>query len=106
LFAKKLDEFHPLRRKAVRVIVYKGSSRVETLREQVSAKGYANGFEGLVDSINGLLPTNEIIVQALRKTVPMYPELAVRELVANALIHQEFFETSSKKLMKYVPYWA
>ncbi len=100
LFAKKLDEFLSLRRKAVRVIVYKGSSRVETLREQVNAKGYANGFERLVDSINGLLPTNEIIEQALRKTVPMYPELAVRELVANALIHQEFFVTGAGPMVE------
>ena len=29
--------------------------------------------------------------RALRKMVPMYPELAVRELVANAIIHQNFF---------------
>ena len=54
----------------------------------MGVKGYANGFEGLIGFINGLLPTNEVIEQALRKTVPMYPELAVRELVANALIHQ------------------
>jgi hypothetical protein len=31
-----------------------------------------------------LLPANEIIEQALRRNVPMFPELAVRELVANA----------------------
>lgn len=33
LFAKRLDDFHSLRRKAMRVIHYRGSSRVETLRE-------------------------------------------------------------------------
>lgn len=40
---------------------------------------------------NNLLPRNEVVGEALRKDVPMYPELAVRELVANALIHQDFF---------------
>jgi predicted HTH transcriptional regulator len=28
--------------------------------------------------------------KALRKEVPMYPDLAIRELIANALIHQDF----------------
>jgi ATP-dependent DNA helicase RecG len=37
-----------------------------------------------------LVPDNEVIGKALRRSVPMYPELAVRELVANALIHQDF----------------
>ena len=54
-------------------------------------KGYAYGFDGLIGFINGLLPANEVIEQALRKSVPMFPELAVRELVANALIHQDLF---------------
>jgi len=91
LFAKRLENFGSLRRKAIRVIQYRGTGRVITQKEQVGAKGYANGFEGLISFINGLLPSNEVVEQALRKTVPMFPELAVRELVANALIHQDFF---------------
>jgi ATP-dependent DNA helicase RecG len=91
LFAKNLDWFPSLKRKAVRVIVYQGADRTATEREQVGGKGYASGFAGLVQFINGLIPTNEVIAQALRKSVPMYPLLAVRELVANALIHQDFF---------------
>jgi predicted HTH transcriptional regulator len=91
LLAKKLSDFRSLRRKAVRVIVYKGNSRVDTIREQEGARGYASGFKGLVGFINNLLPVNEMIETTLRKTVSMYPELAVRELVVNALIHQDFF---------------
>lgn len=34
---------------------------------------------------------NEVMGAVLRKEVPMYPELAVRELIANAIIHQNFF---------------
>ena len=90
LFARKLSDFPSLQRKTMRVIHYSGAGRTETLKEQVGTKGYASGFEGLIDYIVGLLPANEVIGQALRRTVPMFPELAVRELVANALIHQDF----------------
>lgn len=100
LLAKQLSDFGRLQRKAVRVIVYKGKGRVETLREQTGAKGYAAGFEGLIGFINGLLPVNEVIGQALRKAVPVYPELAIRELVANALIHQDFSITGSGPMVE------
>ena len=95
LLAKKLDDFPDLKRKAVRVIHYKGRGRVETLREQVFNKGYASGFKGLIDHIVASTPSNEIIQQSLRKAMPMFPEIAVRELVANALIHQDFFVTGA-----------
>lgn len=90
LFANQLADFKNLKRKTVRVIVYKDNNRIETIREYEEKKGYACGFKGLVDFINHLLPRNEVI-KAFRKESPMYPELAVRELVANALIHQDFF---------------
>jgi ATP-dependent DNA helicase RecG len=100
LFAKHLDDFATLKRKAMRVIQYRGNSRIETIKEQVGGKGYASGFEGLIDYVNGLLPSNEVIGQALRKEVPMYPELAVRELVANALIHQDFFMSGAGPMVE------
>jgi predicted HTH transcriptional regulator len=100
LFAKNLMEFDRLARKALRVIQYKGKNRVETIREQVGNKGYAVGFEGAIGFINNLLPQNEQIEQALRKTVPVYPEIAIRELVANALIHQDFFITGTGPMVE------
>lgn len=100
LFAKRLDAFHALRRKAVRVIQYRGSGRTEALKEQEDGKGYACGFEGLIGYINGLLPANEVVGQALRRNVPMFPELAVRELVVNALIHQDFFVTGAGPMVE------
>lgn len=90
LFAVNLNAFDTLSRKAIRVIFYKGKNRLETIKEQVGRYGYAVGFEGLVEFINDRLPVNEEIVKALRREVKMYPEIAVRELVANALIHQDF----------------
>ena len=92
LFAKKLADFDLLFRKAIRVIRYSGRNRVNTIRELpvAKAKGYASGFEELVRYINEQLPANEELGQAFRKEVHMYPEVAIRELVANALIHQDF----------------
>lgn len=101
LFAKRLADFPSLERKAVRVIKYEGTDRISAAsKEQVGGKGYANGFEGLIDYINNLLPNNEILGKALRKVVPMYPEIAVRELVANALIHQNFFMQGTSPLIE------
>lgn len=89
LFAKELKDFETVERKSVRVIVYKGTNKVETVREQIGAKGYALGFEGMVTWINGQLPANEEIGKALRTESRMYPEVAIRELVGNLLIHQD-----------------
>lgn len=92
LFAKRLSDFDDLRRKLVRVVVYKGQSKVETIREQQFDMGYAIGFENIVTWINSQLPSNEEIGQSLRSTVTMYPPIAIRELVANMLVHQDFGE--------------
>lgn len=100
LFAKRLSDFSNLNRKAVRVIQYKGENRIETLREQEGGKGYATGFKGLIGFITTLLPSNEVIGQALRKQVPMFPELAIRELVANAIIHQDFHATGTGPMVE------
>lgn len=90
LFARDLGQFRSLNRKAMRVVVYEGHSRQKALREQVDCRGYAAGFEGLLEFVRALVPRNEVIGKALRQDLPMYPDLALRELIANALIHQDF----------------
>lgn len=95
LFAKNLDSFSDISRKSVRVTTYDGKGKLKTKRDILGKKGYAVGFEGLVEYINGQLPANEVIGQALRESVPMFPEIAIRELVANALIHQDLSETGA-----------
>ena len=101
LFAKRLSDFPSLARKAVRVIKYEGTGRIGAAsKEQVAGKGYACGFEGLITYITNLLPNNEIMGKALRKVVPMYPDIAVRELVANCLIHQNFFMQGTSPLIE------
>lgn len=90
LFARRLTAFKDLSYKAVRVLKYSGPDVTKPAHEQIGGKGYAVGFEGLIKYIMGILPTHEVIDGALRKQVCDYPMLSIRELVANALIHQDF----------------
>jgi ATP-dependent DNA helicase RecG len=90
LFAKNINDFSTVSRKAIRVIKYKGQNKLDTERDIFGTKGYAIGFVGLIEWINGQLPENEQIDKVLRKKVRMYPYITIREIVANSIIHQDF----------------
>lgn len=100
LFANNIKQFETISRKAIRVITYKGKSKNETIKEQEGTKGYAIGFQGLVKYINLLVPSNEEIKKAFRVEKKMYPEIAIRELIANALIHQDFYEKGTGPMIE------
>lgn len=95
LFAKNLNNFPKLSRKAIRIVQYNDNSRLEMLKENIVENGYIVGFEGLIKYIEALIPTREIIIGAKRETHSAYPMLAIREALANALIHQEFALTGT-----------
>ena len=90
LFAKDLNNFDELQRKSPRVIMYENNSRVKTIKEKVFSKGYALSLFEIVDYLNDQLPQNEEIGRVLRTKVRMFPDMAIRELIINALMHQNF----------------
>ncbi len=89
LLAKQLRDFPQVARKAARVIVYEGESKLKTKSDVTGEKGYAVGFSGLVGYVMGLLPQNEVIQEAIRRETKLLPDVVIRELLANALIHQD-----------------
>ena len=95
LFAKKLSSFSRLERKSVRVVQYQDKNRLNMLKEYVDSKGYAVGLNELLKYIEALLPSQEVINGAMRETKSAYPSIALREAVANALIHQDFSITGT-----------
>jgi predicted HTH transcriptional regulator len=90
LLAKQLSDFPDVSRKAARVVVYNGTSKTDTKLDRTGTKGYAAGFQAMITFIMSQLPQNEVIEDALRKEVKLLPAVVIRELVANALIHQDF----------------
>ncbi len=91
LFAKRLEEFpSAIARKAIRFVAYDGAGRTDTVSHRKDMLGgYAVSLDALVNYIDPLLPHNEQIVGAFRKEQPAYPLEAIRELIANALTHQD-----------------
>ena len=100
LLARKLGDFPRLRRKAIRVIKYSGAGRFDALTEREETKGYAAAFTAIVDHVMALVSSNEVMDRSLRKAVPMFPAIAVRELVSNALIHQDFSVTGAGPMVE------
>jgi predicted HTH transcriptional regulator len=90
LFAKSVGDFSSISSKSVRLIRYTGKDKSDSDYEQEGVRGYAVGFEGLVDAIGKRVPYRESFDKGIRRRVPVYPEIAVREIIANALIHQDF----------------
>lgn len=88
LFAANMDDFETVSRKAIRIIRYSGKDRIAATRSKIFLGGYAY-IDGVMDYIQALLPEREVIDKGLRVTMNGYPELAIRELVGNMLIHQD-----------------
>lgn len=100
LLAKDLNIFSNLKRKAIRVIRYKGNGRINAIREKVFTKGYALQFEDITDYIMTLIPQEEEIEGGLRKEHIMFPRKAVREMLGNMIIHQDLTAHGSGPMME------
>ena len=92
LFANNLGDFDfSLARKGARLSVYKGNSKTgDTIKQYDSERGYAIDFEDIISMIKKFMPEDEHIGKAKRTNTPLFPDDAVRELIVNALIHQDF----------------
>ncbi len=100
LFAKDLNEFARLGRKAMRVVQYKGVNRLLIQKEESFKQGYAVCFENIVRYVNALLPSNEDVNAVQLSTKSKFPLPAVREAIANSLIHQDLYITGAAPVVE------
>ncbi len=97
LFAKNINKFATrLARKAIRLVVYDGNGRTATVTHRRDFPlGYANGCAAFNAHVNALIPAPEDGNSVIRKAQPLFPPVAIRELTANALIHQDMTVTGA-----------
>ncbi len=90
LLAHDLRRFSNLHEYFIRVITHRGTSRQSMSYEKVFYTGYVAGFNEIMLYISEQLPHWEAIeadgVRRLQRTVP---NIALRELLANCIIHQD-----------------
>lgn len=100
LFGVDLASFPRLAAKKLRVAVYEGQDRERIRRPRDFSGGYAAAFPEAMEWISSQLPGNEHIGRVIRESVTVYPPEALREIVANAIIHQDFAISGSRPLVE------
>ncbi len=100
LFARNLADFPILNRKAARIVQYEGTGRRVILKDRVFVTGYASGFEQTIEYLHAILPSKEPIGDALRYSQVPYPSVALRELMANMLVHQDLTTSGNGPLVE------
>lgn len=100
LISKDLSSFEELSHKSVRVIWYKDNNRLDTIREKVFSGGYAIAYNEIVEYVLTIIPQEETIEASIRKSNLGYPEIAIRELIANIMIHQAIDQKGTNPMVE------
>ena len=100
LFAKDLAQFSSIRRKALRVIRYDGKGRSGLRSEREFTRGYALDLGLAYSYIDGMTQALEGVQGVSRVSRPVYPEMSLREIIINSLIHQDFTMTGAGPMVE------
>jgi ATP-dependent DNA helicase RecG len=98
LFAKDIAKFPTLSRRQVRLVQYSDASRIRAIKEVPVYGGYALSFEDVIATIVEMTTKEDI--GTLRMLRSQFPLKAIREIVANALIHQDMTITVSTPMIE------
>jgi predicted HTH transcriptional regulator len=100
LFANDLSLFDYLNAKPVRILKYAGTNNLVLEKEHTETRGYAAAFDDMVEYVMKNLPQQEIIKSAIRQNKTDYPRIAIREFLANSLVHQDFTITGTDVMVE------
>ena len=99
--AKNMNEYPLLEHRGARVIAYAGADKLKGAEDDTEGqRGYLVTFSSLLQHIMALIPSEEQILHGVRSRVHKIPEEAVREFLANTLIHQDFAARGERPLIE------
>lgn len=96
LLARDISQINGLEGKTIRLIHYKGKGRTERIKEHEEKRGYVLGTSELIKLISNMVPDREEMNGGKSHLEPTFPERPIRELIVNALIHQDFTDNTRR----------
>lgn len=100
LIATDMSKIETLRKRGVRVIRYPDKSRLGGINEKTFYQGYVLSFEEIVSYIMAVIPQEEIMDGSIRRQKYSFPEQAIRELLANVMIHQALDQRGTSPMVE------
>ncbi|MDK1716591.1 ATP-binding protein [Dellaglioa algida] len=99
--ALDLSLFSELARRTIRIVKYNGNHNYDPAVSDTTGKiGIGISFPNMVTYTMSQLPYKEDYMDSIRRNLPMFPKIAIRELIANALVHQNFNIHGSRPLVE------
>ena len=93
--AKDFNKFIGFEKFGVRVLQYQSDNRLTAQKDITFNQGITLCLDEVVSVVADSLPKSEIIEQATRHNVSVLPNVVVRELVGNAIIHRDLTRNDS-----------
>lgn len=88
-------ELEGLERRAIRVIKYSGTNRISSDYDRQGDRGYAMSFDNALAQVMTFVPYREEFEGGLRTEKYVIPRISIREILSNAIVHQDFSELDS-----------
>lgn len=98
--AKDFSHFPGYEKLDVRIIAYRGINKFDVKLDRSFVQGYSLCLDQLIEEIMKLIPIHEQIKSATRLSTPEMPELAIREIISNAVIHRDYHIANSRLLIE------
>lgn len=89
LIGRALSAFPILAKCQLRIVRFEGNSHLNILQDRFFDCGYALALPQAEEHIMAITPAQERLDGMFRRVDTMFPRAAVRELLANTVIHQE-----------------
>ena len=98
--AKNMDSFPNLKNRTIRITQYDTDHNFNSSFDAKGNIGIAVSFNNIVQNITNRLEYKENYSNNIRKDIPIFPKIAIRELVANMLVHQDFTLNGSRPFVE------
>lgn len=92
--AKNINLYRTVSGKTPRVIKYKGASKLKNESDQAGVRGYIIAFEALLKYIMLRSFKEEVMMHGIMQKTYLVPEVSVREILANSMIHQNLLDST------------